>query len=150
MDNSYLQYELELNSEIHRGIGVLIFLAIIAIGAGVFCVKMKQPRLALVTVGLFAILLVSVWYFAVYPLQKDIEEKAYVKFEGKFYIEEYYQPYRSATYIRIIGGNDENAIRYKVLCDVGDIADNATYMGYFVFSRNSKSLVDFHVEKPVD
>ena len=71
-----------------------------------------------------------------------MQETAYEVYAGEFYVEEYYSVNRGGTYILISCDGKNNATRYKVLCDVTDIENDKIYNGTFVYSENSKCLVD--------
>lgn len=146
MDSKILFYNEMLQKHWRFGIGVVIFLACIAIGLAAFCCKMKQPIWAVVSVALFAVLLSLGYYFALYPIQRDMEKMSYTVYEGEFYVEEYYSAVRSGTYILIQEKGGKDSVRYKVVCDDLSVESDCHYYGYFVYSQNSKLLVDFLAE----
>jgi hypothetical protein len=148
MEENYPLYAEMLRSEISFGVIILCAIGLLFIAAAIFCVRMKQRGLGAATITICAVLLFSVYLFAFYPFQKDIDEKAYVVYEGVFHVEECYHPSRSGTYIRIQEAGSGQVTRYKVLsgCDVTALLDDTTYQGYFVYTQNGKALVDMQAE----
>ena len=147
MEEKYPIYNELLRNELNQGIVILVILGCMAVAVAIFCLVMKQPGLAFAAVGACAIILLLAFFLGFYPLQKDIDENAYITYEGELYIERCYHPYRSSVYILIKETGADKAIRYKVLCDVDQVRDDTIYFGYFVYAKSSGALVDIYIDE---
>ena len=140
--NPYLEYDQKLLDYISFSKWIIAAVVVVTLGLILLCIKVKYKKMAVVAlVGGVAISLIA-YAFCVYPYQKDINNQSYVTYTGEFYVEEYYSVNRGGTYILISCDSQNNATRYKVLCDVSDIENDKTYNGTFVYSESSKCLVD--------
>ena len=126
-------------------LGIAIALSIILIA---ICLKVKDKRLAVFTLIGGIILSIAIYFTSIYPGQKDINENAFVSYSGEFLVEECYSVSSGGTYILIKCGEQDDALRYKVLCIVNEIKDNTTYQGTFVYSKHSKCLVAIETQSP--
>lgn len=124
---------------------VVIALSILLIA---ICLKVQNKKLAVFTLLGGIILSIAIYFTSIYPGQKDINENAFISYSGEFVIEECYAVSRGGTYIFIKCSDQDNAIRYKVLCNVNEIEDNTTYNGTFVYSKHSKCLVAIEMQSP--
>ena len=147
MGYNYSQYTEQLSTKFNIGLVALILISCILIAVAIFCLWMKQPRLACFTILFNAILVLSVYYFALLPIRNDIDTANYVVYEGQFYVEDYYSVTKSDTYILIQTTNDTDIIRYRVACNNINIEPKSECCGYFVYSACSKYVVDFYVEE---
>lgn len=150
MEYNYSQYAEQLSAHFNLGMGVLILISCVFIALAIFIFWMKQPRLAIFTV-LFGVILVFIgYYFALFSIRRDIDTSNYIVYEGRFYVEDYYTATRSGTFILIQTTNDSDAIRYQVACNNINTGTKGEYYGYFVYSADSKYVVDFYVEEVSD
>ena len=117
MGHNYSQYAELLSTKLNVGIAVLVLISCAMIAGIIVCLWMKQPQLAWFLVFFGVILVLLVYYFAFYPIQKDIETSNYVIYEGQFYVEDYYSVTKSGTYILIKTTSGTDAIRYRVACN---------------------------------
>lgn len=120
---------------------VALSLVLIAI-----CLKVKYKRLAVFTLVGGIILSITIYFTSIFPAQKDINENAFVSYSGEFAVEECYTVNRGGTYILIKCGEQDDSMRYKVLCDVKEIKDNTNYYGKLVYSKHAKCLVAIEIQ----
>ena len=141
-------YSDKLYSQIKVGIIIISLIVILIVLAFIWMIKNKllQRNTAIILSVSCLLLATLIYLFEIYPLQKDINQQSYVVYEGNFYVKECKSANRAGTYIYIKSSNSSNVIRYKVSCDVDKINNNTSYMGKFVYSKNSKILVDITVE----
>jgi len=141
-------YNDKLYSSIKFGI-VMIFLIIVIVLVALLLMNKNNLLERNTSIILFAcslILSASIYFLEILPVQKDINQQSYIVYEGEFYVEEIKTASRSGTYIYIQASNDSTPIRYEVSCDVNEINNDTSYMGYFVYSKHSKIIVDIRIE----
>ena len=124
---------------------IVIALSLILIAV---CLKVKYKRLAVFTLVGGMILAITIYFTSIFPAQKDINENAFISYSGEFVVEECYTVNRGGTHILIKCGEQDDSMRYKVLCSVNEIEDNTTYNGTIVYSKHSKCLVAIEMQAP--
>ena len=124
---------------------IVITLSLILIA---ICLKVRYKRLAVFTLVGGMILAITIYFTSIFPAQKDINENAFISYSGEFVVEECYSVSSGGTYIIIKCDEQDDAMRYKVLCDVNEIDNNTSYNGTFVYSKHSKCLVAIEIQAP--
>ncbi len=144
MEEKYLLYNQQINTEYEAGILVIVLFVCFLIAVTIYVLYTKMPGF-LIGVGILAMILLLYFLFEVYPLRKDADECAYATYDGEFFVESYFGMNNGKAFILIQTPEDNKSIRYQVLCDKLDVAENQTYRGCFVYGQNSRCIVDFSV-----
>ena len=143
-EQNITNYEELLISHIRVGVTIII-IAIIIFSIMLFeslrsgLIKKKSIKVAM---ALFLLIPVVIYFTSVLPYQLDIKQQTYVKYQGEFYVEDYYYATRSGTYILLKTKDNTESIRYRAPSDLKEIKINTSYEGMFVIAKHSKTLVD--------
>lgn len=141
-----VQYDKLLTTNMRFNIIVMIIMGVLVVGLVAVCMKYVSSKWAIGTLLFGSIIVASVYFMTVLPIKTDIKNHDYSSYRGDFYVEEYSLGNRRSAYIFIKLPQDDTSIRYKVVCDIGDVSNNSTYKGTFVIANNSKILVDLILE----
>ena len=145
MSKSVLYAKL-LKEYITLPVWLIIIISAIMFTLMVICLKIKYRKMAIFSLIGGLILSVAVYVTSILPFQRDIQEEAFITYSGEFYVEECYSLNRGGTYILIRYGEENESVRYKVLCDVTEVENETGYNGTFVYSQHSKCLVEIELQ----
>jgi hypothetical protein len=145
MNNAEL-YSQQLLDYIKLPIVIIIFVAVVTTTLIAVCLKIKYRKMAMITLIGGIVISAALYFTSIFPFQLDVQKEAYITYSGEFYVEDCYSVNGGGTYILIQYGEENESVRYKVLCDVTEIENETVYNGAFVYSQHSQCLVDIELQ----
>lgn len=125
------------------GIVFVVFLVIFFICWKVGCLKDKFVRVVLL---LFLISIPVLYFTSVFPYFSDVKNQSYERYDGEFYVDQYYRTSGSASeYIFIQLPDETSPKRYNINGLHSEIQSRKTYNGYFVYGKRSKTIVEINI-----
>ena len=147
-EQSVIKYAEQLKS--YTKIGIAIIIIVFVVFALFFLISLKDGSLKdkVILIGLILLLMIApiVYITSVLPYHLDIKQQTYEKYQGEFYIEDYYYATRKGTYILIKRNDEKVSVRYKAPSNLTGIEVNTTYIGEFIIAKHSQVLLDIKVE----
>ncbi len=144
---SIIKYEEQLTSYTKIGIAIII-IVLIVFAVFVFMFFKNggfKDKGVLICLTLLLAIVPMVYITSILPYRLDIKQQTYEKYQGKFYIEDYYYATRKGTYILIRRDGENNSVRYKAPANLTGIEVNTTYTGEFIIAKHSKVLLDITI-----
>ena len=148
-EQSVARYAERLTSYTKIGITVIVIVFVLFSVFFFKCLKDGVLKDKGIVIALILLLLIApvVYITSVLPYHLDIKQQTYEKYQGEFYIEDYYYATRSGTYILIKRSGEKNSTRYRAPSDLTEIKANTTYTGEFTIAKHSKVLLEIAVEE---
>ncbi|MBQ3133854.1 MAG: hypothetical protein IJC17_06240 [Clostridia bacterium] len=143
----FLEYGKTLVELRNQGIIFVCIICIIAIICLALLLKFKMSKMWIIG-GIIVSILVLILAFTVLilPYQTDINEKSIISYSGSFCIEEI--DYGKYTYYVFIKCKGQPSVRYQ-LYYFGEMK-TGEYEGEFIYSLNSRCLLDFNASPILD